>query len=103
MTTGTYQARKFPEGYRQLTVSGSVVELADATGGIPPGATMAVIGVESEPMRFRDDGDNPSATVGYLVASGETLELHSREAIKQFRAIRDGASDSTLNISYYSA
>jgi len=98
---GTYPAEKKPAGYRQLTVSITVVDLADATGGIPLKATRAIISVESYGVRTTDDGTDPTTTVGMPYAANATIELISREQIDAFKAIRSEASDAVLNISYY--
>lgn len=88
-----------PAGYQQLTVSTTAVALT-----VPVAATrtrLAVIGVESNPIRFRDDGTDPSATVGTLVKADNFVLVCGADAIRQFKAIRQGASDATLNIHYY--
>jgi len=92
------QARK-PEGYRQQTVSTTAVALTS----IPPAATYALIQVEAQAIRTRDDGTVPTSSVGMPYAAVSFIELSSRRMINQFRAIRSGGADATLNISYYSA
>lgn len=86
-----------PLGYEQLTVSTTAVPLAS----VPADAIRAVIGVEAQPMRYRNDETNPTASVGFLAKADATIELHSYKAIKNFKAIRSDATDSVLNVIYY--
>ena len=101
--SGTFTLEKNPLGYRQLTVSTTAVGLANATGGIPAGATRAVVQVEAQPVRWRDDGSAPTLSVGVLSAATDMFELPSLQSINNFKAIRSGAADGTLNIRYYGA
>ena len=90
------QARK-PEGYRQQAVT-----TAAALANIPPAATYALIFVEDQGVRTRDDGTAPTTTVGMAYAAGAVIELNSRRQINAFRVISlTGTAE--LNISFYSA
>lgn len=96
----TFPAERKPAGYRQLAVSNTAVGLASATGGIPTYATRAVITVETDAIRWRDDGTDPSATVGMPVAANASFELSSAESIAAFKTIRV-TTDAKINITYY--
>lgn len=96
------EINRLPLGYRQLTVSTTVVDLIDATGGIPAGAQRAFVQVEAQSVRWRDDEGTPSSSVGVLSAATDTFELPSKQSINGFRAIR-ASSDAKLNILYYGA
>lgn len=85
-----------PCGYQQLTVSTIAVALT-----LPPGAVRALITVESQPIRYRDDKIDPTATVGMPVIAGVNFDLRSRLSLTQFRAIRSTITDSVLSITYY--
>ena len=105
MFVGTTQANRKPEGYRQLTASTSAVALSEATGGVPSSAIYAVIVVSDDDIRWRDDGTDPTLSVGMVAANDDDtrlIVLNSRKQIDDFRAIRV-ATDAELNISYYSA
>lgn len=53
-----------PLGYQQITLSA-------ATGlTVPAGANVAVISVETAGLRWRDDGTNPTSSIGMPIASG---------------------------------
>lgn len=98
----TFSLTTKPLGYRQIAVSTSAVALASATGGIPKGAQRAVIDVEANDIRWRDDGTAPTASVGMLAKANTIFELPSVTSINAFQAIRASA-DGVLNITYYGA
>jgi hypothetical protein len=100
---GTYPAERKPIGYRQLEVGSTAVDLDDATGGIPAGATRAVIWVEVDSIRWRDDGEDPTSSVGMFIDKNLYFELHSAESIANFKAIKAGNEESNakINIAYY--
>ncbi len=81
--------------YEQITVSTTAVPLT-----VPLRAKIAVITVEAEPIRYRDDATDPTNTVGVLVSPGSTLIICSN-ALGRFKAIRQGGSDAILSVSYY--
>ena len=65
---GTFPAPMVPLGYQQI------VSLVAATGLAPPtNAKFAVITVEAQAVRYRDDGTPPTAAVGMPVAAGATF------------------------------
>ena len=80
----------FPFSFETLTVSNTALPITAAklsTGdGIPPLA--AYMTVETDSIRFRVDGLAPTATVGQLVTSGQTLEICGQNALNKFRMIR---------------
>lgn len=66
-------------------------------------ANFAVISVEAQDLRWSID---PAVTVaaganGHLAAAGSSICLASATDIKNFRAIRTGGSDSTINVTYF--
>lgn len=85
-----------PKGYQQITVSTTAVGLT-----VPEGAGRAVVVVEAQPLRYRDDGTDPTATVGMLCVAATRFDIESREALLAFKAIRSGGTDSVLSVSYY--
>ena len=95
-----FSSERQPVGYRQLAVSTASIALGSATGGIPAGAQRAVINVEANDIRWRDDGVAPTSSVGMLAKSTTMFELPSLASITAFHAIRASA-DAVLNITYY--
>ena len=96
MLSEILNAFRKPISYQQLTVSTSAVGLT-----VPSGAQRAVVVVEAQPLRYRDDGTNPTASVGMLCVAATRFDIESREALLAFKAIRSGGTDSVLSISYY--
>ena len=82
-----------PLGYQQI------VGLVAATGlTVPGGATLAVITCENQPVRYRDDGVNPTTTIGMPLGQDATLNYSGNLAAIKF--IQTTAT-ATLDISYY--
>jgi hypothetical protein len=83
-----------PMGYQQIT------SLAAATGlTVPGGAVRAVVVVESHAVRWRDDGVNPTSSLGMLLGIGEELNYAAVD-LSAIKFIEQTAS-AVLNISYY--
>jgi len=82
--------------YQQLTVSNTAVGLTYPTNR---NVVLAVVVVEGNDIRFRDDGTSPTASVGTPVLAGLTIPLCGT-SISSFKAIRV-SGDAVLNVSYY--
>lgn len=80
-------------GYQQITSLSAAAALT-----VPAGATTAVIVAEAQAVRYRDDGTDPSATVGMPVAVGVVLTYTGPLTKIKFFEQTSGAK---LNISYY--
>src|SRR5882672_6430716 len=63
-----------PLGYCQLTSLAAATKLSACSGGIPAGATSALISVEGAAIRYRDDGTAPTTTVGMPIAIGQAFQ-----------------------------
>lgn len=83
-----------PAGYTQITSVSSAVSL----GTIPDGTKLTLIQAESQNVRWRDDGTNPTTTVGMLLQAGQTLVYNGNPA--RVRVIETTASAS-VNVSFY--
>jgi hypothetical protein len=83
-----------PKSDQQLTVSTTSVGLT-----VPAGTTLAVAQVQAQPIRYRDPG-TPTATVGHRADANTTLVLCGG-SVGAFRAIREGATDATLQVTFY--
>jgi len=83
-----------PKGYQQITTLSSAVGLTMPTGG----CTVAVIQAESKSVRYRDDGSDPSGTVGMVIAAGESITYTG-----SFSAVKfiETAASAKLNVLYY--
>jgi hypothetical protein len=60
---------------------------------------MALVQAEAQDVRWRDDGTNPTATVGMILSSGQVLKYDSA-TIASVKFIQVAAS-AKLNVSYY--
>lgn len=89
----TYPAVLIPLGYQQLTSLSSAVGLT-----IPANTTVALIQAETQSIRWRDDGTDPTTTVGMVLSAGESMFFTG--SLAAFKAIEITAS-AKLNISYY--
>lgn len=80
-------------GYQQIT------SLSSAAGLTPPqGATLALIVPETQAIRWRDDGTDPTASVGMPVAAGSYLSYDGD--LNRIKFIQQSAS-AKINVSYY--
>lgn len=88
-------------GYQQITgldaVKGLTVPTVDVNG-FRIGPVVAVITVESQGVRWRDDGVDPSSTVGMPIAAGVTLQYDGD--LGKIKFIQQSAS-AILNVTYY--
>lgn len=80
-------------GYQQITSLSAATALT-----IPAGTSYAVIQPETQAVRWRDDGTDPSATVGMQLATGSELTYDGQ--LSRIKFIETTAS-AKLNISYY--
>jgi len=81
-------------GYQQITSLSSAVGLT-----VPTGATLALIQAESQNVRWRDDGTDPTASVGmYIVADSVLPYTGKLSAIKFIQT----TARANLSITYYS-
>jgi len=82
-----------PLGYQQLTSLSGATSLT-----VPQAAKIAEICVETQPVRYRDDGSAPSSTVGMPVAAGVCFQYSGNLNAIQF--IQQAAS-ATVDVLYY--
>jgi hypothetical protein len=82
-----------PLGYQQITAAATAQALT-----VPEGARLALINCVTNNCRWRDDGTDPTATVGMQLAAGSELAYSGNlTAIRFF----EEAASTELNISYY--
>ena len=90
--------------FDQITVATSAIGLTTANvrgyGSNRFAAEKVIITVETAQIRWRDDGTDPTTTVGFLANVGTVLTLDNRDRIEKFRAIRTGGTSALLNVSY---
>ena len=89
-------------GYQQITTLTASVGLTipvRAPDGLNAKPVFALIIAEGAPVRWRDDGTAPTASVGMPLAVGVPLQYDGD--LTKIRFIQQSAS-AILNISYYS-
>ena len=83
--------------FETLTVSTTALPLTEAMSEV---AQVAFITIESQAVRYRIDGQDPTASVGHVIEAGGTLELEGPWELDKFRVIRRDASDATARVTY---
>lgn len=82
-------------GHEVLTISDTAIGFQD----IPDGAQHAHITIESQPVRMRDDGVAPTASVGTPYNEGDKEYYTGNLGMVKF--IRSGDTDATAQVRYY--
>jgi len=80
-------------GFQQITVS------TTAIGITAPKGQRALISTETSNVRWRDDGTDPTASVGFLLETGTVLGFDGNLAAIKF--IKVSGSDATVNVALY--
>lgn len=80
-------------GYQQIT------SLGTATGMlVPAGASMVLVVVEGGSVRWRDDGVDPTASVGMPVYAGASMNYEG--PLSQLKFISSSGAP-VINVTYY--
>jgi len=82
-----------PLGYQQITSLSAATALT-----VPAGARLAIIQAEVQSVRWRDDGTNPTSSIGMVLAAG--YDLVYTGTLSAIKFIETTAS-AKLNISYF--
>lgn len=89
-------------GFEEINVDSGVVSLNAAiynpSSGTP--AARAFITAEAGAMRYRVDGQNPTASTGHALLDSDFLELESIYLIKNFRAIKSTEATGKISVTY---
>jgi hypothetical protein len=83
-----------PNGYVQITTLTTSVGL----GTIPGNTKLTLIQAEVQNVRWRDDGTDPTTSIGMLLEAGQTLVYNGNPAEIELIEVTAGA---VLNISFY--
>ena len=83
--------------FETLTVSTTALALTESLSEL---AEQVFITVEAQAVRYRLDGQSPTASVGHILTDGDVLELHGRFEIDKFRVIRKDGTDATVRASF---
>ncbi len=91
--TAMVMGTRLVKGYQQITALSSAAALT-----VPDEARIALVQAESKSVRWRDDGTNPTASVGMVLDAGAAMLYDG--SLSAIRFIETAAS-AKLNISYY--
>lgn len=83
-------------GYSQLTITSTVV----STLTVPSGSQMAVVEIETNQVRYRDDGTNPSTTGGTPIAAGGSMTICGLSILNNWK-VTGVTGNATLNVTFY--
>lgn len=82
-------------GYQQITGITTVPVVLT----VPAGTAFAIITPEGAGVRYRDDGPDPTPTVGYPLNVGEEL-VYDASSLTALEFVAQGGT-ATLNVLYY--
>lgn len=90
----TGQSYMEPIAYEQVTGIGS----AKGLQSIPNGATLAMIQPESQNIRWRDDGVNPTTAIGMILVANDIMFYSGNLADIKFIEV---SATAKINVTYY--
>ena len=85
-----------PLGYQQITSLSTAQALT-----VPAGTILILVTCETQAVRWRDDGTNPTATVGYPLATNAELQYTGTPAALAALRFIEQAASAKLNVCYY--
>lgn len=82
-----------PVGHQQITSLGSATALT-----VPAGAKRALITPETQAVRWRDDGTDPTGSIGMPLAVAATMDYRGNLAAIKFI---EQAASAKINVAYF--
>ena len=90
---------RIPLGYGQITSLAGPKTLASVTGGIPSDTVFVILQAETQNIRWRDDGTDPTPSTGMrLLTTEHPYDFHGDVPAISFIAETAGA---ILNVTFY--
>ena len=94
-------------GMEQISAGATAIGFTEsnynkAMNGVKMKANSAILTVEVAQVRFRIDGTAPTASIGHVLNANDAYSLLTFEQISNFKAIRTGATNALLTITYIS-
>ncbi len=87
-----------PLGYFQMTSLATSKGFADASITIPPKAKLVILQAETQNVRWRDDGTDPTASVGHIIEAAGVFFYNGNFEEIEFIEV---AASAKLNVSFY--
>lgn len=86
--------------YKKMIITTSAVSSLNAT--LAANSEAVFLTVETNPIRYKIEGGNPTSTDGHLVSSAvyQNLWLHDKHSIRNLKMIAIGGN-STVHVTYY--
>jgi hypothetical protein len=97
-TVNVIESKHEAGAYEAITVSSTAIGFT-ASNMDSPRCRAVFITVESDQIRFRIDGTDPTSSEGHLVNAGSNITLVNEHDIHKFKAIRV-TTDATLRVTY---
>jgi hypothetical protein len=92
----TTPANLNPKGYQRFDDMAAAVSLT-----VPVGASLAFLQAEGANVRWRDDGVNPTASVGNLLIAGAPATAYTGD-LSALRFVEVG-TNAVLNVNFYAS
>jgi hypothetical protein len=94
-TTASYVDYEF----EKITVADTAIGVtASKLTSTPPTAARLLVTVETQPIRYRTDGTNPTTTDGILQIAGTSFTIYGTRNISRLRMIRSTGSSATVQV-----
>lgn len=90
---------KTPGNYEAIAVSSTAVSLTIAKYMLGH-ETMALITVETDSIRWRADGEDPTAAEGLLLPAGYSISIAGKMVLNNFKMIRV-TGDASVKVQYF--
>jgi hypothetical protein len=80
-----------------VTTAQTLATIAGIT--IPDSVKSALVSVETQAVRYREDGTNPTAAIGHLIAAGGSITFDAA-TLRRVKLIQATAT-AVINITFY--
>lgn len=92
---------RVPLGYAECVTLGTAKGLHQFTPNVPAGAQFALVSVEAQSVRWRDDGTEPTALVGHLLPSGSYREFDVWQGVGCPLRFIEATAGARIRVTYY--
>ena len=91
--------------FETITVADTAIGFTAATWRVSPATVgnsfvRAHVTATGGAMRYRYDGTSPTSSVGHMLSHGDSIDMDGTVNISNFKAIRSGANNGTLHVTY---